>query len=132
MSRVLHCTAVGTIYAVRGVPIPSDFGIGTVSCVHVYACFVALRAPSFVVYRPVRFSCSDICTIVTLHATCGARSRTRHFFAQSGTKCVPRKVSAGRGTFSPKAGLSRPKRDCPAQSGTVGQSEIETLIHVQC
>ena len=100
-------------YAVRvPIVIPSDFGIGTVSCVHVYACFVALRARSFVVYRPVRFSCSEIMHDSALCMRHVGRAVAHvTFFPQSGTKCVPRKVCAGRGTFPPKAGLSRPKRD---------------------
>ena len=96
-------------YAVR-VPIPSDFGIGTVSCVHVYACFVALRARSFVVYRPVRFSCSDIMHDSALCMRHVGRAVAHVTFSPK-RDCVPRKVSAGRGTFPPKAGLSRPKRD---------------------
>ena len=39
---------------------------------------------------------------------------------QSGTNCVPSKVSAGKGTNFPKA-------DCLAQCGTVGQSELYTM-----
>ena len=112
-------------YAVR-VPIPSDFDIGTVSCVHVYACFVALRARSLVVYRPVRFSCSDIWMIV--HSACdmwGAQSHTSLFLPKAGQ-------NASRARSPRDAGHFPPKWDCPAQSGTVGQSATSTynlLLH---
>ena len=103
-------------YAVR-VPIPSDFGIGTVSCVHVYAYFVALRARSFVVYRPVRFSSSDICTIV--HSACdmwGAQSHTSLFCPK-------------RDKMRPAQGL-RGTRDIFPQSGTVPPKagRLDTLL----
>ena len=76
----------------------------------VYMCFVALRARSFVAYRPVWFSCSDICTIV--HSACdmwGAQSQTSLF-------------SPKRDKMRPAQGLRR-TRDIFPQSGTVGHSE---------
>ena len=96
------------------------------TCVHVYACFVALRARSYVVYRPVRFSCSDICTIV--HPACdmwGAQSHTSVF--------CPKRDKMRPAKRSPRdAGHFPPKRDCPAQSGTVGHSKLVGSTTLPC